>query len=585
LYQFFDLFLFPDSYISDMNKLFLFLILIIIIPGCTGISGKESTGIIEGRGIKSDSGMVVSAHTQGSVTGVKVLQMGGNAVDAAVAIGFALAVCYPEAGNIGGGGFMLIRLSNGKTDVIDFREKAPLLSTRDMFLDKSGNVSEGLSTDTQLSSGVPGSVDGMIAAHSKYGLLPFKDVIQPAIDLAEKGFIITRQQAEDLNANRKAFLERNSNSIPFVRDSLWKEGDTLVQKDLAETLRRIRDNGRDGFYSGKTARLLIKTMKRGNGIISLRDLKDYESKSRVPLTAMYKGYNIITVPPPSSGGVTLIQLLEMTEPYPIGQWGFNSKQTIHLITEAERRAFADRSEYLGDPDFVKIPVSTLISRKYLINRMSTFAENKASSSHEVKPGSIAGYESEETTHYSVADANGNAVAVTTTLNGSFGNSIVADSAGFLLNNQMDDFSIKPGFPNMYGLIGGEANSVMPGKKMLSSMTPAIVEKHGKLFLVVGSPGGSTIPTTVFQVIVNVIDFGMDIQQAVDAGRFHHQWLPDWIIYENGAIDSLTLAALSGMGYELKIRSSIGRTNAIMILDNGKKEGGADIRGFNSACGY
>ena len=326
-------------------------------------------------------------------------------------------------------------------------------------------------------------------------------------------------------------------------------------------------------------------MKRGNGIISLRDLKDYESKSRVPLTAIYKGYNIITVPPPSSGGVTLIQLLEMTEPYPIGQWGFNSKQTIHLITEAERRAFADRSEYLGDPDFVKIPVSTLISRKYLNNRMSTFVENKASSSQEIKPGSIAGYESEETTHYSVADANGNAVAVTTTLNGSFGNSIVADSAGFLLNNQMDDFSIKPGFPNMYGLIGGEANSVKPGKKMLSSMTPAIVEKHGKLFLVVGSPGGSTIPTTVFQVIVNVIDFGMDIQQAVDAGRFHHQWLPDLISYENGAIDSLTFAALSGMGYELKIRSSIGRTNAIMILDNGKKEGGADIRGFNSACGY
>lgn len=568
-----------------MNKFLLFLVLIIIFPGCAGISGKKSTGITEGKGIKADSGMVVSAHTQGSMAGIKVLQKGGNAVDAAVATGFALAVCYPEAGNIGGGGFMLIRLSNGKTDVIDFREKAPFLSTRDMFLDKSGNVSEGLSTDTQLSSGVPGTVDGLIRAHSKYGLLPFKDVIQPAIDLAEKGFVITMQQAEDLNANRKAFLERNSFTTPFVKDSLWKEGDTLFQRDLAETLRRIRDYGREGFYTGKTARLLIRTMKRGNGIISFLDLKDYESKSRVPLTAIYKGYNIITVPPPSSGGVTLIQLLEMTDPYPLEQWGFHSAQAIHLITEAERRAFADRSEYLGDPDFVKIPVSTLISRKYLINRMSTFVENKASSSQEIKPGSVSGYESEETTHYSVADANGNAVAVTTTLNGSFGNSIVADSAGFLLNNQMDDFSIKPGFPNMYGLIGGEANSVRPGKKMLSSMTPAIVEKHGKLFLVVGSPGGSTIPTTVFQVIVNVIDFGMDIQQAVDAGRFHHQWLPDWISYENGAIDSLTLSALTGMGYELKIRSSIGRTNAIMILDNGKKAGGADIRGFNSACGY
>jgi gamma-glutamyltranspeptidase/glutathione hydrolase len=568
-----------------MNKFLLFLGLIIIFPGCTGISGKKSTEILEGRGIKVDSGMVVSAHLQGSMTGVKILQMGGNAVDAAVATGFALAVCYPEAGNIGGGGFMLIRLNNGKTDVIDFREKAPLLASRDMFLDKSGNVSEGLSTDTQLSSGVPGAVDGLIMAHSKYGLLPFKDVIQPAIDLAENGFIITRQLAEDLNANRKAFLERNSSPIPFVKDSLWKVGDTLVQKDLAETLRRIRDNGRDGFYSGKTASLLVRSMKKGNGIISLLDLKEYESKSRVPLTAIYKGYSIITVPPPSSGGVTLIQLLEMTQPYPIRQWGFHSALTINLITEAERRAFADRSEYLGDPDFVKIPVSTLISRKYLVNRMSTYVENKASSSLEIKPGSISGYESEETTHYSAVDANGNAVAVTTTLNGSFGSSIVVDSAGFLLNNQMDDFSIKPGFPNMYGLIGGEANSVMPRKKMLSSMTPTIVEKHGKLFLVVGSPGGSTIPTTVFQVIVNVIDFGMDIQQAVDAGRFHHQWLPDWISYENGAIDSLTLSALAAMGYELRIRSSIGRANAIIILDNGKKEGGADMRGFNSACGY
>ncbi len=568
-----------------MNKILHFLLVITIISGCSGIAGKKNSGIIGGRGIKADSGMVVSAHSRSSMIGANILRQGGNAVDAAVATGFALAVCYPEAGNIGGGGFMLIRLSDGKTDVIDFREKAPLLSSRDMFLDNRGNVTEGLSTDTQLASGVPGTVDGMITAHERYGKLPFKDVIQPAIDLAEKGFVVTGEQAEDLNFNRKKFQKRNSSIVSFVRESLWKEGDILKQKDLAETLRRIRDFGREGFYSGKTARLLIKTMKRGNGLISFKDLAEYRSISRVPLTAKYKGYNIITVPPPSSGGVTLIQLLEMTEPYPVTQWGFHSTQAIHLITEAERRAFADRSEYLGDPDFVKIPVSALISREYLKNRMSSFVQNKASSSTETGPGSVAGYESEETTHFSVVDSKGNAVAVTTTLNESFGNSIVADSAGFLLNNQMDDFSIKPGFPNIYGLIGGEANSVQPGKKMLSSMTPAIVEKQGRLFLVLGSPGGSTIPTTVFQVIVNVVDFDMDIQHAVDAGRFHHQWLPDWISYENGAIDSLTKAELTAMGYELKVRSSIGRTNAVMILENGKTEGGADIRGDNYACGY
>ncbi len=568
-----------------MNRLICIFFGLIFITGCSVKSAQEKDKFVEGQDITTDNGMVVSAHPQSSRIGVSILQKDGNAVDAAVATEFALAVCYPEAGNIGGGGFMLIRTSDGKTDVIDYREKAPIHASRDMYLDKSGNVSEGLSTETHLASGVPGTVDGMIIAHSKYGKLPFKDVIQPAIDLAEKGFPVTRRQAEDFNSNRKSFLVRNSFRPAFVKDSLWKEGDILIQSALAETLKRIRDQGREGFYSGMTARLMIREMNRGNGIISEQDLKEYRSVSRIPLTADYKGFRIITVAPPSSGGIILIQLLKMTDPYPLSEWGFNSSKTIHLMVEAERRAFADRSEYLGDPEFVKIPVNQLVSKKYLIDRMSTFDEKRASFSQEIRPGSPEGYTSEETTHYSVVDAGGNAVAATTTLNNTFGNSIVVDSAGFLLNNQMDDFSVKPGFPNMYGLVGGEANSVQPGKRMLSSMTPVIVEKEGKLLLVLGSPGGSTIPTTVFQVIVNVLDFGMSIAQAVDAGRFHHQWLPDWISYEKHAIDSVSLEKLRDIGHILKERPSIGSVNAIMILPGGKKAGGADKRSNNSSCGY
>ena len=568
-----------------MNKTIFIFFGFVLFSGCSERSGNEKSTLIEGRNIVVDSGMVVSAHPQSSRIGVYILQKGGNAVDAAVATEFALAVCYPEAGNIGGGGFMLIRTADGNAEVIDYREKAPQRSTRDMFLDKTGNVSEGLSTKTHLASGVPGSVDGMIYAHSKYGKLAFKEVIQPAIDLAEKGFPVTGKQAVDLNFNRQIFIDRNSSRPAFVKNSLWKEGDTLVQSTLAETLKRIRDQGRDGFYSGTTARLIIKEMKRGNGIISEQDLKDYKSIRRSPLIADYKGYKVITVPPPSGGGILLVQLLMTVEPYPIRDWGFHSWQTIHLMVEAERRAFADRSEYPGDPSFTKVPVGQLVNRRYLMDRMSTFNENKASLSQDIKPGSPEGYTSEETTHYSVVDANGNAVATTTTLNDAFGSSIVVDSAGFLLNNEMDDFSEKPGVPNIYGLVGGKANSVQPGKRMLSSMTPSIVEKDGRLLLVLGSPGGSTIPTTVFQVIVNVLDFGMSIGQAVDAGRFHHQWLPDLISYEKNGIDSLTIKKLSEMGHVLKVRPAIGSINAIMILEGTKKAGSADKRGNNSSCGY
>ena len=568
-----------------MNKTVGLFLGILILTRCSVKPEKKAAGYIEGSDIITDSGAVVSAHPQSSRIGLTILKKGGNAIDAAIATEFALAVCHPEAGNIGGGGFMLIRTSDGKTDVIDYREKAPSGSSRDMYLDKSGNVIPGSSTDTHLSSGVPGTVDGMLKAHSKYGKLPFNELIQPAIDLAEHGFPVTMRQASDLNSNRKTFIERNSIKTAFVKDSLWREGDTLIQPNLAETLKRIRDYGRDGFYTGKTAHYIIKEMKRGNGIISEQDLLDYKSVSRQSISTEYKGYKIITVPPPSSGGIILIQLLKMTEPYSLKEWGFHSPRAIHLITEAERRAFADRSEFAGDPDYVNVPEKELLSAKYLHERMKSFNENHATSSQELGPGSPGKYISEETTHYSVVDAMGNAVAATTTLNNTFGNSIVADSAGFLLNDEMDDFSVKPGFPNMYGLVGGEANSIKPGKRMLSSMTPTIVEKKGKLLLVLGSPGGSTIPTTVFQVVINVLEYGLSIDKAVDAGRFHHQWYPDWISFEKNAIDSLVSDKLQEMGHSLKERQAIGSVNAIMILPDGKKASAADKRANNSSYGY
>lgn len=561
------------------------LAVIFLLAGCTMKTVSSKVEIKEGRGITTDSAMVVSAHPQSSRIGAGVLRAGGNAVDAAVATEFALAVCFPEAGNLGGGGFMVVRTADGKTDIIDYREKAPLGASRDMFLDATGNVVEGLSTQTHLASGVPGTVDGMIKIHSKYGRLPFKEVIQPSIDLAENGFPVTGLQAETFNNNRQRFVERNLTPPAFVKDSPWKAGDILRQPQLAETLKRIRDLGRDGFYSGITARYIVNEMKRGNGIITEKDLAEYQSFFRIPLTTDYRGCRIISVPPPSSGGIILFQLLGTMEEYSLSQLGFHTSKAIHLIAEAERRAYADRSEYPGDPAFVKIPVDGLISRKYLNSRMSDFNEMRASLSSEITKGIPHGSGSEETTHYSVVDSHGNAVSATTTLNGSFGNFIVADSAGFLLNNEMDDFSIKPGFPNMFGLVGGEANSIQPGKKMLSSMTPVIVEKNGKLFMILGTPGGSTIPTSVFQVTVNVIDYGMGIQEAVDAGRFHHQWLPDQISYEEDSMDSATMADLQKMGHKLSKRSSIGRISAIMIMPDNKKTGGADNRGDNTACGY
>lgn len=569
-----------------MNKLFVYSLCLFIVS-CTVKKAEKSNGgtVSEGRNISCDSGMVVSAHPCASAAGVKILREGGNAIDAAVATEFALAVCYPEAGNIGGGGFMLVRKADGTAEVIDYREKAPAGASKDMYLDKKGEVITGASTETHLASGVPGTVDGLITAHNKYGKLSFKQVIQPAIDLAQNGFPVTALQAADLNSNREVFIKRNNTAVPFVKESPWKAGDTLVQKDLASTLIRIRDLGRNGFYSGVTARLIAAEMKRGNGIIDTASLNAYKCISRTPLKGNYKGYTVMTVPPPSGGGIILLQLLAMTENSDLGKSGFHSSAAVHLIVEAERRAFADRAQFSGDPEFVKVPVKGLTDKKYLRMRMGGFDPVHASPSASINNGDPLPYESEETTHYSVIDSKGNAVATTTTLNNTFGNSIVVSGAGFLLNNEMDDFSVKPGVPNLYGLIGAEANSIAPGKRMLSSMTPAMIEKDGHLLLVTGSPGGSTIPTTVYQVIINFSDYGMPVGKAVDASRFHHQWLPDVVYYEKSSLDSSVIDDLKRMGHTLKERGNLGSVNAISVTADGKRWAGADSRGNNAACGY
>lgn len=563
----------------------LFLAAVILLTACNTTTIPVEPVPVEGHSIISDSGMVVSAHPESSRIGIKILKKGGNAVDAAVAVEFALAVCYPEAGNIGGGGFMLVREADGRTDLIDYREKAPQSSFANMYLDPDGNVRDGLSTDSHMASGVPGTVDGMLNIHSKYGNLSFREVIQPAIDLASKGFPVTSGQAADLNNSMERFLKMNDTEVAFVKDIPWKAGDTLRQPDLAGTLELIRDHGRDGFYTGRTAKLIVREMERGNGIITMNDLADYNSVFRDPVSAWYRGYRVISACPPSGGGIILLQILGMIEPYDLKKLGFHTVSSVHLIAEAEKRAFADRAEFLGDPDFVSIPIKEMLDTGYLHSRMSSFNAGSVTPSSSLTHGSLIPAESEETTHYTVVDSYGNAVAATTTLNNTFGSAIVVDSAGFILNNQMDDFSVKPGFPNMYGLIGSEANSIMGGKRMLSSMTPVIVEKDGSLFLAGGSPGGSTIPTTVLQVLINVIDYGMDIRQAVDTGRFHHQWLPDLITYENNSLDQQVISGLQEIGHQLQSRSSIGRVNAVMILPGNKKWGVGDTRGDNSARGY
>lgn len=530
--------------------------------------------------VTAANGAVVSAHPLASQVGVQILKKGGNAVDAAIATQLALAVVYPGAGNIGGGGFLVGHLSSGKNIAIDFRETAPAKATHDMYLDSAGNAQMNLSQDGALSAGVPGTVAGLFAS-MKYAKLPFKKLIQPAIDLAEKGFAITQSQADDFNEYAADFTKHNTSPVAFVKFVPWKAGDILVQLNLAATLKRIRDNGAKGFYEGETARLIVEEMQRSKGIISYEDLKSYKAKERTPIRFMYKGYQIISMPLPSSGGILLQQMLGMTEDKNIAALKFQTPESIQLMVEVERRAYADRAEYLGDADFVKVPLKTLLSKKYLKDRMSDFTPGKAGNSQTTAAGIIK--ESNQTTHLSVIDAAGNAVSVTTTLNGHFGSRTVVGGAGFLLNDEMDDFSIKTGVPNMYGAVGNEQNAIAPNKRMLSSMTPTIVLKNGKPYLVVGTPGGTTIPTSVFQTIVNVIDFKLNASDAVNKLKFHHQWLPDEVYYETG-FDAKLISALQAKGYKMVEKGSIGRTELIQVKNNTIIAVG-DGRGDDAAEGY
>lgn len=543
-------------------------------------------------GVIGRNGMVASAHPEASQVGLAILKAGGNAVDAAVAVQFALAVVYPGAGNIGGGGFMVYRDHDGKAYTLDYREKAPGKASQNMYLDSLGNVRPGLSTSGHLASGVPGSVDGMAEAHKRFGKLSWAQVLQPAIDLAEKGFALTERDALGLNRIKTDLLTINPGKTYFLKSTTpadtisWHKGDTFVQTDLAQTLKRIQAKGRAGFYEGETAKLLAAEMVRGKGLITEEDLKNYHSAWRDPIQARYKEYNVITMPPTSSGGVALLQMMRFTEPYPLRKWGWNRDSTVQVMIEAERRVYADRAKFLGDPDFVKVPVSQLISPEYLKNRWTDFNWAKATDSRNVKGGTIPGYESLETTHFSVVDKDGNAVSITTTLNGGYGSRVVIGGAGFFMNNEMDDFSVKPGVPNMFGLIGNQANAIAPHKRMLSSMTPTILEKDGKLFMVVGTPGGSTIITSVYQTILNVIEHGMTMQQAVNALKFHHQWLPDKTIFENGAFSDATVKALQSRGYVLeKLTNTLGRMDCVLVRPDGSYEGASDPRADNTARGY
>ena len=525
----------------------------------------------------ADSAMVVSPHPLASDIGVAILKKGGNAVDAVCAVQIALAVVFPRAGNIGGGGFMVYRAANGALDALDYRERGPAAADRDMYLDSLDNIIPGLSTKGHLASGVPGTVDGMVQAHAKYGDLEWSEIIQPAIDLARQGYAITQAEADRLNRFQEDFRLFNQDDSPFIK-SKWMPGHILKQKNLARTLRRIRNQGRAGFYEGKTAKFIVEEMKMGGGIITAEDLSNYKATWRIPLVGNYKDYKVISMPPSSSGGVALLQLLEMVESYPLAEYGFHSPEAIHLMAEAERRVYADRSAYLGDTDYYPVPIDSLLDSLYLVQRMGDFALATASVSDATKAGDFTlTKESFETTHTSIIDQEGNAVSITTTLNSNFGSKVLVHGGGFFLNNEMDDFSSKPGVPNQFGLVGAEANAIAPGKRMLSSMTPTIVEKDGEVFMVLGAPGGSTIITAVFQVMINVMEFGMPLDEAVQASRFHHQWLPDLITMEKEGFSAETIAALKDLGHNIREIERMAVIKAIHQMEDGKLHGAADPR--------
>lgn len=521
-------------------------------------------------------GLAISSNVLANEIGQKVLEEGGNAIDAAVAVGYALAVVHPAAGNIGGGGFAVIHLANGENITLDFREKAPLKATRDMYLDESKEVIQDSSVIGYLAAGVPGTVAGMSEMLDKYGTKKLSDLIKPAIKLAQNGFQITDRQAETMLEVKDEFAKFASSKKYFLKSdgSTYKGGELLVQKDLAKTLKLIQKEGPKAFYEGTIADLIVKDMEKNGGIITKEDLRTYKPVWRKPVVGNYRGYDIISMAPPSSGGIHIIEILNIMENANIGDMGFGSIDTISLMSEAMRQAYADRSEYLGDPDFVKVPVEKLIDKDYAKSIFKKINLNRATPSDNVRPG--LGKESNNTTHYSVADKWGNAVSVTYTINASYGSAAAVDGAGFLLNNEMDDFSIKPGVPNIYGLVGGDANAIEPNKRPLSSMSPTIILKDGKLFMVVGSPGGARIITTVLQVISNVIDHKMNISEAVSAPRFHMQWLPDEIRIEKFGMTKDTIKALENKGYKIVELPDMGDVNAILI-DNGIFYGTMDPR--------